>query len=1067
MPYVRNFTPETYRASEQNWAVVQDSSGLMYFGNNDYGVLEYDGVNWRQIPLPENPIVRSLAIHKGTIYVGAVNDLGYLAPDPTGMLQYHSLVDQIDSADRSFADVWKIYSIGDEVYFSCEMDRLFIFRDRRLVKTLDIPYSPLFTFPVDGKVVAGSFSEGLLVEEGDTFKTLPGGDFFSLKAVLSILPWKSPWWQVGTIPDGVFLYNPETGEISTEFPSAEANRYLKRHMLYHAISLPGHRVAYATLEGGALVLDSLGNLLSLIDARAGLQNEVVSYLYHNGRDQATNPLWMALSSGIALAETELPIRAFNKSFGLGSSILDIYEHRGVLYLGTLTGLYYLDRRKNAVPRFIPVPAISTSCWTLLPFHDPATGRELLIAGTQQGIFEIRDTNRVISLEDQYHITGRDKQYYQCFSLCQSEQQPGTLYLGLKTGLASISYRDGHWTGDAYFRQVPALEIRSIGEDLNGDLWLGTLGNGITRVEFTGNDTLVKTYGLEDGLPSLKNNRIYRDSQGILFGTTRGAFRFSTGRGSFVPDSILPERYTRGDLGIHRLKITGKGEAWVVVYDREHRWVEHYSTLGDGSCHIDSLPFKTFPNREIDAIFQENRERTWFGISNELFCYQEDHRSFEHPLFHALIRRVLAGTDSVLFNGHLPEGSVLPEPDLPYRMNNLVFDFAAPFFSGEESPRFSYRLAGLQKSWSPWSGDARVGFNNLREGKYEFRVRAINCYGQISTEAIYAFTIAPPWYRSVLALAGYLLLAGLLVSLIVRWNARRLIREKQQLEQVVTERTREVMNQKTEIEKQRDLAQRQKKRIENQNRDIKDSIKYARRIQNAILPPEDYLSDFIPECFVMNLPKDIVSGDFYWFAEKENRLVIAVADCTGHGVPGAFMSMLGMAYLNEIVNKNNIIQPSDILYYLRIYVINSLHQRGEVGESRDGMDISLFTIDIENLKLEYAGAYNPLFILRGDSLHVLKGDRMPIGIHEKMTEHFRNQEYQLQKGDRIYAFSDGYIDQFGGPKNKKLTNSTLKKWLIEIRDKEMHAQREILENRFLEWKGKNAQVDDILMVGLRI
>jgi len=612
-----------------------------------------------------------------------------------------------------------------------------------------------------------------------------------------------------------------------------------------------------------------------------------------------------------------------------------------------------------------------------------------------------------------------------------------------------------------------MEIRSICEDREETLWAGTLGNGVIRLSFTGTDTLITTYGTQHGLPSLKNNHICRLEKGVVFATAKGIYRFDDRTETFLPDSSFPERYRNGSMGIHRMVSGEEGSYWLACYRENRHWMELLRTMPGGSFHTDTLPFKTLPHREMDAVYPDTEGITWFGISNELYSYRKGHPAFDHPEFYTLIRKVVAGTDSMLFRGIAPPRGDLSPVSLPWSLNRVGFEFAAPFFIMEEKTRYSYLLEGLQDDWSAWSPEPRVTFNNLREGKYVFRVRAMNGYGQVSPAADWQFVISPPWYRSTLAWLSYFLLASLGIFSIVRWNTHRLEKEKQQLETLVTERTREVIRQKEEIEKQRDLARRQKKRIENQNRDIRDSIKYARRIQKAILPPEDFLSDFIPECFVMNLPKDIVSGDFYWFTEKNDRLIIAVADCTGHGVPGAFMSMLGMAYLNEIVNKSHIIQPAEILYYLRIYVINSLHQSGGVGESRDGMDISLFTIHTGSLELEFAGAYHSLLIIREGKLHVLKGERMPIGIHEQMNKHFTNHLFNLQKNDRLYAFTDGYADQFGGPSDKKITSGLMKKWLLEIHRRDMKTQREILENRFLEWKGKKQQVDDILMVGLKI
>ena len=192
----------------------------------------------------------------------------------------------------------------------------------------------------------------------------------------------------------------------------------------------------------------------------------------------------------------------------------------------------------------------------------------------------------------------------------------------------------------------------------------------------------------------------------------------------------------------------------------------------------------------------------------------------------------------------------------------------------------------------------------------------------------------------------------------------------------------------------------------QKKQITDSIEYASRIQTAVLPPGEYISKLIPEHFILYKPRDIVSGDFYWITHKDEKIVIAAVDCTGHGVPGAFMSMLGFAFLNEIVNKNTELKASTILNQLRDYVKESLHQTGKDDETKDGMDIALCIIDPENLRLQYSGAYNPLYLIRNDNFISLKADRMPIGIHIIEKESFTNHEIDIQTGDVVYMFTDG-------------------------------------------------------------
>ena len=245
-----------------------------------------------------------------------------------------------------------------------------------------------------------------------------------------------------------------------------------------------------------------------------------------------------------------------------------------------------------------------------------------------------------------------------------------------------------------------------------------------------------------------------------------------------------------------------------------------------------------------------------------------------------------------------------------------------------------------------------------------------------------------------------------------------------------------------------------------------SLDYAEKIQEAVLPSPELLDDVFPKCFILYKPKDIVSGDFYWINRIKNFVFIAAADCTGHGVPGAFMSMLGITLLNEVVTKSSLDNPDQILNFLRQKIKGSLNQTGKFIEQKDGMDIAFCMINTENLHLQYAGAYNPLYIFRNNELIEFKGDRQPIGIHIKETD-FTNHQIDLQKGDVIYIFSDGYYDQFGGKDNKKFNVRQFKQLLNNINQKPMKEQHNILSNSFEDWKGDNEQIDDVLVIGMRI
>lgn len=285
--------------------------------------------------------------------------------------------------------------------------------------------------------------------------------------------------------------------------------------------------------------------------------------------------------------------------------------------------------------------------------------------------------------------------------------------------------------------------------------------------------------------------------------------------------------------------------------------------------------------------------------------------------------------------------------------------------------------------------------------------------------------------------------------------------------IIFRNLRYTQKQKHIIEEQKHTVELQHKVIVEKNKDITDSINYAKRIQQAILPEPMELQKLIKDSFVLFLPRDVVSGDFYWCVEKDGLKIIAAADCTGHGVPGAFMSMIGYAFLNEIVLERNITEPAEILSALRYQVIKALKQTGAEGEARDGMDIALITIDEHKGQLQYAGANNPLWLLRNNELIEYKADKRPIGYYLGKGLPFTNHTISLSKGDAVYIFTDGYADQFGGPKGKKFKYKQLSDLLITCSDKTANEQQAILKTSFRNWKGDLEQVDDVCVIGIRI
>jgi len=418
---------------------------------------------------------------------------------------------------------------------------------------------------------------------------------------------------------------------------------------------------------------------------------------------------------------------------------------------------------------------------------------------------------------------------------------------------------------------------------------------------------------------------------------------------------------------------------------------------------------------------------------------------------------------------LPERLVLP-----YEHNNVSFEFNAMELSRPYLVKYQYILEGYDKEWSPLTNKTDVSFGNIPEGTYTFKLKAQSPFGVWSEPLEYKFTVLPPWYRTIWMYAVYILLLIGIIILIVWWNGRRLRARAEELSEEVRKATHTIVEQKRMVEEQ-------KKLVEEKNKDILDSIHYAKRIQQAMLKEEEHIGPHLPEHFVLFMPKDIVSGDFYWSYEKTlpsptgeglgvRYWYLAAVDCTGHGVPGAMMSMLGMSFLNDIMSSEQLLAPTEILNRLRDKVVKELGQHGGENETKDGMDISLLRMELggrsSETNIQWAGANNSLNLIINGEFSEIKGDKQPIGYHPLQKE-FTNHEIKLQNGSGIYIFSDGYADQFGGPKGKKFKYKQLEELVLANHHLPMTEQKALLKKTFIDWVGNLEQIDDVCVIGVRL
>jgi serine phosphatase RsbU (regulator of sigma subunit) len=393
--------------------------------------------------------------------------------------------------------------------------------------------------------------------------------------------------------------------------------------------------------------------------------------------------------------------------------------------------------------------------------------------------------------------------------------------------------------------------------------------------------------------------------------------------------------------------------------------------------------------------------------------------------------------------------------LPYGVYKLRIEFIGINYTAPEKVSYQYRLEGYD-DWSDPTDIPYINYSRIEDGNYTFMLRACNSEGVCTdTPVEFSLRVKLPFWKTwwFIGIAIFTLIFA--VIFIIKYRERKAKLFQEMLQRKLDERTREVVMQKEEIEIK--------------NKDITDSINYAQRIQASILPPISKLHDTFAGSFVFYQPRDIVSGDFYWYdMVDKDRFVIVCADSTGHGVPGAFMSMIGTTLIKDITLRQDVDSPASLLATLDMEIMEALNQNLEAERSNDGMDIIVSEVNLKSHKLRISSAMRPMIIYRGGEQIYVRGSRSSVGgQYEQEQKVFETNEYQLAKGDKVYMFSDGYPDQFGGPLGKKFKMVRLKNMLRDIHEKPMEEQYNYIKNNFEIWKEDTEQVDDVLFMGIEI
>ncbi len=670
----------------------------------------------------------------------------------------------------------------------------------------------------------------------------------------------------------------------------------------------------------------------------------------------------------------------------------------------------------------------------------------LIAGTSEHGLAIFENNRFRYIDKSVGLLNNTIN-------CVYSTLTGNIYVGSNLGFNEISANKIKTISEEHGLINP--EVQTIITDNEQNVWIGTLGGLAT---FNHRKSLYRDFNEQEGLFDLSVHTLAVDKYNkVWIGTNNGIYYYNHETDTiiqlqcdklnsktinsllFYNDSIL---IASTNKGFNKIQLINNNTLVLKVY-----------TYNNTNGFI-------WSETNYNSVCTDKNNNIWFGTVNGLTCYKPAYENQIIAIPDVHIKNIRLSFENVNWaakgfnNG---DWTSYPEKlELPYYENHITFDYEGIFLKNPDNVVYRYKLEPDEKDWSPVSNNTSVTYSGLGNGKYTFSVIASSDNENWSAPITYLIVIRPPFWKTIWFLTLVVLLIAIIIIIYIRYRENKLIKEKQHLEKVVKERTAEVVAQKEEIEHQKN--------------EITGSITYAQRIQHAILPAFTNLQNYTNDCFILYKPRDIVSGDYYWIERIDNKLIVAAADCTGHGVPGAFMSMLGISFMNKIVMEQHIYSPNIILNNMRSNIIESLKQGDYSGSTKDGMDMAIATIDLNTLVMEFAGAYNSAVLISNNEASEIKADRMPVGYHIVMDS-FTSTNIQLHKGDCVYMYSDGFHDQIGGPDGRKFMKKNMRQLLLQIHSKPFVEQHTILDTTIEEWKnhpdGKTGQMDDILIVGFRI
>lgn len=735
LPFKQYYNAQEYHGGIQNRSIIQNKKGVLYVANN-FGLLEFDGNEWRRYSLPKETKVRDVTINKnGYIYIASQGDFGFFKPTRINTLEYVSLADSLSLEYRNFDETWKVFTKEDQVIF-CTFGGLFIFKNNRLTKVITPEYESVNFFFVNHKLYLNSVESGLSTLSDNEIVPFTKGDFFKGKFITGILSLPNNHLWITTLNNGIIIfdginYTPWNIPVNQELIDAQINNCLR---------LSNGDIAIGTQNAGAFVITSSGELLLHMNKNEGLANRTVLSMH----EDLLGNLWLGHNNGITQLELNLPFSTINEFNGLPGTGYDGVLFRNKIYLGTNNGLYVKNEGNNS-EEFKLVPGTEGQVYSIRSIDNE------LFMGHHEGAFKIEGNTAT-----------RISEELGAWTFIKLKDHPEYIIGGTYKGLQLFKNINGEIK---FVRKIKGLSesSRIMEQDENGIIWMTHGYKGAYKIELNESlDSLKYTfYNSESGFPSNILINVWKIDGRLVFSSERQVFIYDEETDRFVTDPFFKEHFGL-NAGISYLEEDLLGNIYYLS-DNDIGVLERQS---DGSYIKNNLIFNRLKlqlNDDLQKLRVLNTKSVLYAAKEGFILYSKDKLYNSKVKFNTLIRQVAItnGLDSIITNGiYESKGSVFYDqpntsiPHLSYDFNSLRIEFSTPFIHTSNTMHYQYRLRGVEENWSDWTSKTDKEYTNIREGSYTFDVRAKNGYDVISNTASYSFKVKPPWFRSPLAYFTY-------------------------------------------------------------------------------------------------------------------------------------------------------------------------------------------------------------------------------------------------------------------------------------------------------------------------